>query len=53
MMMINNCDDDEYDDCEGYKTDDIDYHVGSDYFVGRLTLYFLFIVVVTILFIFC
>jgi hypothetical protein len=36
--MISNCDEDIYDDCEGYKTDDIDYHVGSDYSVGQLAL---------------
>ena len=43
--MINNCDDDD-DDCEGYTNDDIDHHVGRDYFDGGLTFCIWFVVVV-------
>ena len=46
--MINNCDEDEYDGCEGYKTDDVDHHVGSDYFDGGLALCIWFVVVIII-----
>jgi hypothetical protein len=46
MITINSCDDGEYGDCGSYKIDDIDYHVGSDYFDGQLALCMWFVVVV-------